>query len=75
MEADAFVVLRPTHDETPERLPLDGILDALGGPEGNLRVLRQVIDPTRPSSSPIADKQAIKQAAGLLLNAGGTGQG
>jgi len=67
MAADTIVVLRPTDDETPERLPLDDILRALDGPGGGPRVLRQVIDPTRPSSSPIADKQAIEQAADLLL--------
>ncbi len=65
--ADTIVVLRPTSEETPERLPVDGILDAIEQAEGGPRVLRQVIDPMRPSSSPIADKQAIEQAAELLL--------
>lgn len=70
IEADTIIVLRPTGEETPERLPLDDILDAIGGPEGGPRILQQVIDPTRPSSSPIADKQAIEQAAALLLDRG-----
>lgn len=67
LEADTIVVLRSTDEKTPGRLPLDDLLDALGGPEGGPRVLRQVIDLTRPSSSPIADRQAIGQAAKLLL--------
>jgi len=67
LRVETIVVLRPTEDETPKRLPLDDILDALEEAEGGPRVVRQVIDPTRPSSSPIADKQAIEQAAELLL--------
>jgi ABC-type Fe3+-hydroxamate transport system substrate-binding protein len=67
LKADTIVVLRVAREgERLDRLPLDGILDALEGP-GGPRVLRQVIDPTRPSSSPVADRQAIEQAADLLL--------
>jgi iron complex transport system substrate-binding protein len=67
LRADTIVVLRVAREgQKLDRLPLDGILDALEGPDGP-RVLRQVIDPTRPSSSPVADRQAIEQAAELLL--------
>jgi len=71
LEADTIVVLRPTSEETPERLPLDDILDALEGSESGPPVLRQAIDPTRPSSSPVADKQSIEQAAELVLEGRG----
>ena len=70
MNVDTIIVLRPTSEETPKRLPLDDLLDSLAGEDSNPRVLRQVIDPTRPSSSPVADKQAIEQAAALLLDRG-----
>lgn len=69
--AETIVVLRPTSEETPERLPLGSILDALGGAEGGPLVLRQIIDPTRLSSSPVADKQAIASGRALV---GGSGE-
>jgi len=66
LSTDTIVVLR----EVSERLPLDGILKAMERGDGGPRVLWQSLDPTRPSSSPVADRQAIEQAAKLLLEGG-----